>query len=154
MEALTAIRQTGASVTPVGSRVTCNPPPMDTDEDYLVWIHDQASEDALRAALNGDGGWEMGGSSIPDEANSVPVADRFYAYRNGAVNLIVTHSQTFAHRFLAATSLAKRFNLLDKADRIALFQGVLYGRIDAQNLQAPELDAEQAASPIADEVLF
>lgn len=29
-------------------------------------------------------------------------------------------------RFIAATAVAKRLNLLDKADRIALFQAVLY----------------------------
>ena len=34
---------------------------------------------------------------------------------------------SLAQRFLVATTLAKRFRLTDKADRIALFQAVLYG---------------------------
>lgn len=45
----------------------------------------------------------------------------------GDVNLIVTQDNKFYDRFMAATSVAKRLNLLDKADRIALFQAVLYG---------------------------
>jgi hypothetical protein len=141
VDPMSAIRATGANVTPVGSRMTCNPAPTDTDEDYLVWTHDPASENAVKDALN-DGGWVLGGSAIPDEANTVPMADRFWAYRNGNFNLIVTRSQPFAHRFLAASSIAKRLNLLNKADRIALFQAVLYGRIDDANaiMPLPQLD--------------
>ena len=54
----------------VGSRVTCDPPVMDTDRDMLCLVKD---------------------------------------------------------RFMVATRLAKRFNLQAKADRVALFQAVLYG---------------------------
>jgi hypothetical protein len=44
-----------------------------------------------------------------------------------AQNLIVTDDLEWHRRFVAATSIAKRLNLMAKADRIALFQAVLYG---------------------------
>ena len=48
------------------------------------------------------------------------------------VNLIVTRNDTFFNRFMAASSVAKRLNLLDKADRVAVFQAVLYGNTTAE----------------------
>jgi hypothetical protein len=52
----------------------------------------------------------------------------FMSWRSAEkVNLIVTASAAFAARHRVATALCKRLNLMDKADRIALFQAVLYG---------------------------
>ena len=123
---IAAVPQTVA----VGSRVTCNPPPQGTDADYLVnYLPEQAN--ALWSAVREDG-WEFGGSEIADDVNTTPESDRFYSHRLGDVNLIITQSQSFAHRFLAASSIAKRLNLMNKSDRIAMFQAVLYGRIDEE----------------------
>jgi hypothetical protein len=129
-EAFARIVAIAPQTRPVGSRVTCNPRPQGTDADYLVYLLDPqkaAFWDAIR-----EDEWEQGGSMIRDDVNHTPVEDRFYSFRHGDVNLIVTYSQSFSHRFLAATSISRRFNLLDKPDRIALFQAVLYGRIDAK----------------------
>lgn len=110
---------------PVGSRVTCNPPPVDTDEDWLVLTFGDVAENMREAGFSQDGspqfytGNDNGG---------------FRSWRRGDLNIVTTESQEFYERFITATDLAKRFNLLAKADRIALFQAVLYG-VDARNLQ-------------------
>jgi hypothetical protein len=46
------------------------------------------------------------------------------------VNLIATSDGDFFRRFLAATQVCIRLNLMNKEDRIALFQAVLYGNRD------------------------
>ena len=135
-EALARIIAIVPQTVAVGSRVTCSPPPQGTDADYLVhYLPEQA--DALWRSVGKDG-WEFGGSEIANDVNTTPVEDRFYSYRLGDINLIITSSQTFAHRFLAASSVAKRLNLMKKDDRIALFQAVLYGRIDAEIPTLPD----------------
>jgi len=110
----------------VGSRVTCNPPPKDTDQDVLVFIHGGKAEEFV--GLMEDAGFvvELGDGYAADALN-VGLKGRFQSYRHGNVNLIVTIDEKFYKRFVAATTVAKRFNLLSKDDRIALFQAVLYG---------------------------
>ena len=111
------------SITPVGSRVTCNPSPTDTDQDFLILIDSYyATEFATTAVAQG---YDFGGSFHGKEQYAA--AGLFYSLRHGEVNLIVTHNEWFHRRFMAASNLAKHFNLLNKADRIHLFQAVLYG---------------------------
>jgi hypothetical protein len=124
---------------PCGSRVTCNPPPTDTDEDYLVFV--DAIYEGARLVKDGfqrlrelefylrSNGWEIGGSLPNDLATQVPPETRFCSWTLGELNLIITCSPEFFRRHQAATFLAKKFNLLDKGDRIALFQAILYGNI-------------------------
>lgn len=106
-----------------GSRVTCNPAPTNTDNDYIVHVEDLAATDDILVSS----GWEIGGSPIPLDANHTHQDERFVSLTLGDINLIITASESFYRRFVAATYVAKRFNLLIKADRIALFQAVLYG---------------------------
>lgn len=112
-------------ITPVGSRVTCKPAPTDTDQDWLVFVREEKF-DALAQKLLGES-WEVGGSLIPNDENHLSKHERFNSFTFGIDNLIVTCSEDFHMRFLAASSVAKRLNLLAKDDRIALFQAVLYG---------------------------
>lgn len=107
-----------------GSRVTCNPPPMNTDDDYILHVKDmnQAGADLIA------NGYEFGGSEIPADVNYTNPDEWFASFTKDEINLIVTGSETFYSRFVVATSIAKRLNLMNKNDRIALFQGVLYGR--------------------------
>jgi hypothetical protein len=111
------------AVTLVGSRVTCSPPPTDTDQDVLCYVSEEAWPDLLfdLELL----GWEFDGCE--HYANALNEGVGFRSYRNGELNLVLTTDKEFHRRFLAATSIAKRFNLLEKDDRIALFQAVLYG---------------------------
>jgi len=103
---------------PVGSRVTCDPAPSGTDEDWLVLASPRAGDKLQEAGFSQDGspqfytGNDNGG---------------FRSWRRGDLNVITTESREFFDRFETASDLAKRFNLLAKPDRIALFQAVLYG---------------------------
>ena len=111
----------------MGSRVTCNPPPQDTDEDYLVFDH----AGIVIAHLEGQG-FDSEGEPEFYTGND---AGQFRSMRRGNVNVIVTPYMEFFDRFIAATELARRFNLMAKVDRITLFQAVLYG-VNAHNLEA------------------
>lgn len=107
----------------VGSRVTCNPPPTDTDADYIVLVENHSD---FRPHVLG-AGFSIGGSRALDVDVPLDHDDRFSSYVRGEINLIVTSDASFFRRFMAATSVAKRLNLMHKPDRIALFQAVLYG---------------------------
>ena len=106
-------------VEPVGSRVTCKPAPTDTDCDWLVLCAQEHVQNHF--ALQADG-WEIGGSEVDDGD------DLFESWTKGEDNLIITNNVKFFLAFVAATSVCKRFNLLNKPDRIAVFQAVLYSR--------------------------
>jgi hypothetical protein len=113
-----------SKIIPVGSRVTCNPAPTNTDADYLVLVKNAYE---FRDLVFSEG-WALGGSMVLDDANS-PVLpdDGFSSYTKYDVNLIVTADETFFNKFILATHVAKSLNLLDKAHRICLFQAILYG---------------------------
>lgn len=97
---------------PVGSRITCSPAPTDTDEDWLYLVRSPMPDSLLGFALEGD--------------QQYPV-ENFRSFRKDNVNYILTDSEEFFEKFMVATRLATRLNLMVKADRIALFQAVLYG---------------------------
>lgn len=100
---------------PVGSRVTCSPPPTDTDEDWLCYVKD--IDVFIEMAIKM--GYDTGESHYGE-------IEHFVSVRKGDINLIITQDMSFFNKFIWASNLAKRFNLLNKEDRIALFQGVLY----------------------------
>jgi hypothetical protein len=131
------------SVAPMGSRVTCNPPPVDTDEDWLVLLDSDEVQKRLEA---GDGmaafvtlcdfGFNQDGN--PESYTGMGEGE-FRSWRRGDVNIVTTPDPVFYQKFLDATATAKELNLLDKGDRIALFQDVLYGVRPGDQAQAPEL---------------
>ncbi len=98
---------------PTGSAFTCDPPTAAEDIDYHVLT---SRIDDLEADLIEDG-WVVGGSGTMGTAT-------VYSYRKGSFNIIAVESPIFFERLRLATDLAKRFNLLDKADRISLFEAV------------------------------
>jgi hypothetical protein len=110
---------------PMGSRVTCDPAPTDTDEDWLMLV---ASDPAARMH---ELGFTQDGSPEFYTGND---KGGFRSWRRDDLNVVTTPDGEFYGRFMTATHLAKRFNLLDKGDRIALFQAVLYN-VDVRNLQ-------------------
>lgn len=115
----------------VGSRVTCNPPPVDTDQDVLVFVDSENADYFVSRMRNAGFNVELGEGYAEDALNSGE-EDRFQSYRLGDVNLIVTVDERFYTRFSAATAMAKRANLMKKEERIALFQAVLYGNKPAE----------------------
>jgi hypothetical protein len=107
---------------PCGSRITCNPPVMNTDADYLVRTGNLIR--FVETALSS--GWENGGSFM-DEGK--PDVMHFVSLRKDDANLIVTRSPEFYRRFHAATVIATELNILDKPKRVRVFQAVLYGNV-------------------------
>lgn len=110
----------------VGSSVTCDPVPHTCDFDYLILLAaakvTMFCDDMQSLGFDIELGAGYAANCLKDQLN----ADAFNSYRADDVNFIITCSHDFYHKFVVATDLAKRFNLLKKSDRIALFQGVLY----------------------------
>ena len=102
-------------VVPVGSRITCDPAPTDTDEDWLVYTEDLATflGDCVEYGFTNEGNYE--------DSN-------FISLRNGRHNLIVTDRKEFYDKFVLATHVCKSLNLLNKHNRIVVFQAILYGK--------------------------
>lgn len=108
----------------VGSRVTCDPPVTDTDIDILCLVEASGLKRFLLFAAVG--GFELAGSVPASELDVSIEKSRFVSLRLGDMNLIVTADPEFAKRFMVATWIAKQLNLRVKADRIDLFQFILY----------------------------
>lgn len=104
-----------------GSRVTCDPAPTDTDDDILALTNQDAS---IVTQMIGNLGFRFDPSH---EHYRSEISTSFLSARNGEINLLVTANSEFYRRHQAATSVCKHLNLMDKADRIAVFQAVLYG---------------------------
>lgn len=104
-------------INPVGSRVTCNPPPTDTDADYLVFIKEQDRSAVVNIL-------DIECDSSSDVYDPTDTSGERRSYRFGEVNIILTADVVFYNRFMAASDLAKRFNLLEKQDRIDLFRAI------------------------------
>jgi hypothetical protein len=118
----------------VGSRVTCSPPVMNTDEDFIVLTKERIDAPLMACGFRLDLGVEFYTGN--DNGG-------FRSFRRGDVNLIVTQEVKFYDKFELATHLAMRFNLLRKEDRIALFQAILYN-VEVDNLQDVAPDAPNA----------
>jgi hypothetical protein len=120
--AIAVLEFTGSIIEPCGSRVTCNPPPTDTDRDFLVVVQNEDTVPSIVSELSRLGfHWEG------DVHYQTAASDGFMSWRSHDVNFIVTASADFARRHRSATALCTRLNLMGKQDRIALFQAVLYG---------------------------
>lgn len=111
----------------VGSRITCNPAPTNTDQDVLVLTDKDLFENYLKPRLV-EHHFDNDGSDCGDVSEYLSEDElTFQSFSHGDLNLIVTFSDQFYRRFLAATSIAKLLNIMQKEYRIALFQAVLYG---------------------------
>ena len=97
----------------VGSRVTCNPAPTDTDEDWLVYTEDLSTliGDCVEQGLTLEGSY---------------AGDAFVSLRQGPTNVIITDRKEFFDKFMLATHVCKTLNVLDKQHRIVVFQAILY----------------------------
>jgi hypothetical protein len=104
---------------PTGSRYICPAAcRADSDYDFLVLC---GNTDRAISVLSADG-YVLGGSG---ERVWQSQEDAF-SLRKGNVNLIVTQKKLWYDAFLLATEVAKRLNLTNKNDRIALFDAIIY----------------------------
>lgn len=119
---------------PVGSRVTCNPPPKDTDQDILCLLEDEDALIAFEGWLE-KRQWEFEGekygtlnSEFTSWRKDVIVQPGDGNGNGGQVdeyNLILTHREVWFDKFLKATVECKKANALTKKERIAIFDEVM-----------------------------
>lgn len=109
------------SVFRTGSSVICNPPVTDTDEDYMFYTEDM-ERFAIHLLTNG---WETCGKDY--EGHN---AGLFRALRKGKLNYLLTDSQDYYDKFEEATKVATKLNLLQKEQRIALFNYIINGELN------------------------
>jgi len=112
----------------VGSRITCNPPPTDTDQDILVWVDGNKGYDLLDSWLDRND-WEYEG----DEKYQM---SHFSSWRKTIqdveYNAIVTTSEVWFNRFLEATLLCKKENAMSKKRRIEIFDSIMKPSLKVQ----------------------
>lgn len=120
----------------VGSRVTCNPAPTDTDRDILV-LCVEGEKGELCDMIARAGGEVCG---------NVDYGDDMIPMRLGEDNFLVTEDEDYYEKFLAVTAVARGLNIMDKNSRHAMFKALLDddfklvgGRVDRvlRKLEAP-----------------
>lgn len=119
-----------------GSRVICDPAPKDTDDDYL-FLTFEGAVDAFLEKLQKEK-WVRGGS-VHDGGNrkSLIIQDWsqgfegidygrvFRSYKKDDLNFIITLDPVYFKKFSLATGLAKKLNLLEKSERVDLFETIV-----------------------------
>lgn len=113
---------------PCGSRVTCDPAVLDTDEDWMIRVNlnDIESINLRLEKL----GFTLGGSICLND-RTLEHPQLFWSFTKGDLNLLITSSLDFYTKFFNATRVAKELNILSKADRVMLFQVILYGNYES-----------------------
>lgn len=99
---------------PTGSNYICNPPVTNTDIDTMYYVYNMP----LASEWLEQHGWIRSG--VNEYAT-----DAWRSYRKGNLNALITNDITHYAKFYHATELAKSMNLLDKEDRIALFNMIM-----------------------------
>lgn len=102
----------------VGSRETCDPPPTDTDFDILVYWK-QSGGPTIETLLDLQGYYPQS-SDYGDQTDFIS-----YKSKENVINIILTKHLDFEYNFLLATKICKKLNLLDKKDRISVFDGII-----------------------------
>lgn len=97
----------------VGSRVTCNPVPENADFDILLLAKNSRKYCEFL---------ESKGFKLTNEGYEGP----FLNVKKDKFDLIITQDETFYKKFLLATEVCEKLNLLNKLDRVSLFQSILY----------------------------
>lgn len=109
-----------------GSSVICNPPVLDTDIDYIICDSKGRFDTQNLHKFLISNGFEM---SCQDEEEYDLESEAFDCYRKDNINLIVTDNYEWYLKWVAATQIATRLNLIKKEDRIVLFKYILYGEM-------------------------
>lgn len=100
-----------------GSSVVCNPPVTDTDIDVVILVNDPPE---VCAGLE-DAGWDSCGETEKYGGDG----STFTAYRKDKLNYIIVEDPAVFDQWEAATLLATKRNLIDKSDRIKLFENIV-----------------------------
>jgi hypothetical protein len=99
----------------VGSRYTCFPPPLNTDEDTLFYVqNDFNSVDILKQL-----GW------TEDFGETYKMHGSFFSMRKDDQNYIITSDIMFYDCFCAAARICKTLNIMDKKLRVWVHNEVM-----------------------------
>jgi len=101
-----------------GSRVTCDPPVMNTDLDVFVFVPEGNHTAAVLALF------EQGWIATEKDRKYEHDCDRMMSWRKGWRNIILTQHREFFEQTRNATALCKTLNLKKKGDRIAVFRAL------------------------------
>lgn len=118
------------SVYPTGSRYTCTPPVMDTDEDYLVLVED--FNKVYYKLISPFSDWEDCMPQGSPEFIQAYTDERQYgiswnAFRKGQINIMITGDMHWYLASVAATELCRKLNIQSKEQRIRIFRHLKYG---------------------------
>lgn len=102
-----------------GSRYICKPAPQNTDNDTLLLVC-PGYEHSLQ---------KEGFQHNCNEVEYATLGD-FRSWRRGVENYIITEKSEFFDKFKTATEIARVLNLVNKSDRIKLFQAILYNNYE------------------------
>ena len=103
---------------PTGSNYICNPPVINTDVDEMFLVDDLQEVNFQLTGL----GWTKCGL---EEETYQDKPSHWAAYRKENMNALLTTNLKYFMDFFKATEEAKHLNLLNKEDRVALFQKIL-----------------------------
>lgn len=104
-----------------GSSVICTPPVLTTDLDVMMLTK---SPDRLFTFLE-ENNWETNFNDYPIEDMGL-----FRSFKRGVYNLLVTESTDYYSKFEEATKVATKLNLVNKKDRIYLFNYIIDGEFE------------------------
>ena len=103
---------------PTGSSYICNPPVTNTDVDEMFLVDDLQEVNFQLTGL----GWTKCGL---EEETYQDKPSHWAAYRKENMNALLTTDLKYFMDFFKATEEAKHLNLLNREDRVALFQKIL-----------------------------
>lgn len=104
---------------PCGSRIICNPPPTDTDEDWIILFEDGKLE-ALEYSLTKDGWKTIHGYEFDSLLELTARMDE--------TNLLFTTDQKYYEQWLLAVRVCKYLNLQVKEHR-GMVHAILTGEV-------------------------
>lgn len=96
-------------VYPIGSKFTCNPPVLNTDEDWMVFLPDGYDTQEFERL-----GWSHCLNGYID--------GDFTAMRLGSINAVITKHRDIFENGIKGAKICTKLNLLEKEDRTYVFQ--------------------------------
>jgi len=116
-----------------GSSVICDPPVLDSDRDMVV-MYEENLDKQLRA----------NGFLASDEIDAIkyPNSSVRMCYRKGVFNIIAVDTEEAWDRWKAATRIATEMNLLEKKQRLILFQYITEGCVRDSGTLNPDYKNE------------
>ena len=131
---------------PTGSNYICNPPVTNTDVDEMFLVDDLQEVNFQLTGL----GWTKCGL---EEETYQDKPSHWAAYRKENMNALLTTDLKYFMDFFKATEEAKHLNLLNKEDRVALFQKILGEEPKKKKMKIIIDEFEEHIRPIMNEAM-